>query len=171
MTNFEKIPTWADGKHIHAVVETPRGSKAKIKFDSKLKTFTLSKPLLVGLAYPYDWGFVPGTKADDGDPVDALIIHKAATFPGLVLTCRVIGVLEVEQSTKKGKERNDRVFLVPAQSDFEAEIEDVRNLSKRTVGELEKFFEATDALDDKRLKFLGWRGPKAALNLIKKSAI
>jgi len=61
--------------------------------------------------------------------------------------------------------------LVPAQSDFEAEIEDVRNLSKRTVSELEKFFKATDALDDKRMKFLGWRGPKAALNLIKKSAL
>jgi inorganic pyrophosphatase len=103
MTNFEKIPTWADGKHIHAVVETPRGSKAKIKFDSKLKTFTLSKPLLVGLAYPYDWGFIPGTKAEDGDPVDALIIHKAATFPGLVLTCRVIRCVGGRAKHKKGQ--------------------------------------------------------------------
>jgi inorganic pyrophosphatase len=98
MTNFEKISTWADRAHIHAVVETPRGSRAKLKFDPKLKAFTLAKPLLVGLTYPYDWGFVPSTKADDGDPLDALIIHDAATYPGLVLTCKPIGVLEIMQS-------------------------------------------------------------------------
>jgi hypothetical protein len=115
MTRFQKIPTWADRKHVYAVVETPRGGRAKLKYDTKLKAFTLAKPLMVGLAYPYDWGFVPATKAEDGDPVDALIIHDAATYPGLVLTCRPIGVLEIVQISKKGRERNDRVFLIPAQ--------------------------------------------------------
>jgi inorganic pyrophosphatase len=170
MTNFEKISTWADRAHIHAVVETPRGSRAKLKFDPKLKAFTLAKPLLVGLTYPYDWGFVPSTKADDGDPLDALIIHDAATYPGLVLTCKPIGVLEIMQSSKRRRERNDRLFLIPAQSDFEAELQDVRSLSKRMTEELQKFFEATDALDDKKLEFLGWRGPAAAIKLIKKKA-
>jgi inorganic pyrophosphatase len=86
MPNFAKLPTWADRKHIHAVVETPRGSRTKLKFESKLGVFTLSKPLLAGLTYPYDWGFIPSTEADDGDPLDVLIIHEAATYPGLILS-------------------------------------------------------------------------------------
>jgi Inorganic pyrophosphatase len=63
MTNYAKLPTWADGDHVYAVVETPRGSRAKLEFDPQLGAFTLAKPLLAGLTYPYDWGFIPSTKA------------------------------------------------------------------------------------------------------------
>ena len=122
MTNFYRIATWADRKHVYAVVETPRGSRAKLEFNPKLKAFTLSKPL--SLTYPYDWGFVPSTKAEDGDPIDALIIHDAATYPGLVLKCTPIGVLEIIQSSKKSRERNDRIFLIPEQTDIELELTD-----------------------------------------------
>jgi inorganic pyrophosphatase len=67
MTNYFKLPTWADSHHVHAVVETPRGSRAKLEFDPKLGAFTLAKALLAGLTYPYDWGFIPSTRAEDGD--------------------------------------------------------------------------------------------------------
>ena len=63
MTNYFKLPTWADNDHVYAVVETPRGSRAKLEFDPKLGAFTLAKPLLAGLTYPYDWGFIPSTTA------------------------------------------------------------------------------------------------------------
>src|SRR6202790_5777779 len=109
MTNFAKLPTWMDKSHVYAVVETPRGSRAKLAFDPKLSVFTLAKPLFAGLTYPYDWGFIPSTQAEDGDPLDVLVIHDAGTYPGLVLRCKPIGVLEVLQTTKGGKERNDRV--------------------------------------------------------------
>ncbi len=122
MTNYLKFPTWADSGHVHVVVETPRGSRAKLEFDPKLGAFTLAKPLLAGLTYPYDWGFIPSTKAEDGDPLDVLIIHDAATYPDLVLTCKPIGVLEVLQPSKGKKERNDRVFVVPDRSPFEGEM-------------------------------------------------
>jgi len=69
-------------------IETPRGSRAKFANDAKLEAFTLSKSLLVGLTYPHDWGFVPSTKAEDGDPLDIMVVHDAATTPGLVVTCR-----------------------------------------------------------------------------------
>ena len=68
MTNYLKLPTWADSGHVHAVVETPRGSRAKLEFDPKLGAFTLAKPLLAGLTYPYDWGFIPSTKAETATP-------------------------------------------------------------------------------------------------------
>src|SRR4051812_37836579 len=121
MTNYLKFPTWADNGHVHVVVETPRGSRAKLEFDPKLRAFTLAKPLMAGLTYPYDWGFIPSTRAEDGDPVDVLIIHDAGTYPGLVLRCKPIGVLEVLQVTKSGKERNDRIFAVPDRSPFEGD--------------------------------------------------
>ena len=114
---------------------------------------------------------MPSTKAEDGDPVDALIIHDAGPYPGLVFTCRPIGILEIAQVSKKNRERNDRIFLIPDKSDFESDLQDVRHFSDRMKDELQKFFQATDALDDKRLEFLGWRGPKAALKLIKKQAL
>src|ERR1700730_6026825 len=157
MPNLIKLPAWADKTHIHAVVETPRGSHCKLEFDPKLRAFTLAKPLLAGLTYPYDWGFIPSTRAEDGDPLDVLVIHDAATYPGLILRCVPIGVLEVLQTSKGGKERNDRIFAVPDRSPFEGE--DLRHLPARAVEELEKFFEATDALEAKKLEFLGWRGP------------
>jgi inorganic pyrophosphatase len=171
MPNFIKLPTWADKALIHAVVETPRGSHCKLEFDNKLRAFTLAKPLLVGLTYPYDWGFIPSTKAEDGDPLDVLVIHDAATYPGLVLRCKPIGVLEVLQSTDGSEERNDRIFAVPERSPFEGELQDVRRLPARAIKELEKFFEATNALEDKQLKFLGWRGPSRAIKTIKRLSI
>ena len=168
MTNLSKLPTWADKAHIYAVVETPRGSSCKLEFDPKLGVFTLAKPLMAGLTYPYDWGFVPSTKADDGDPLDVLVIHDSATYPGLVLRCKPIGILEVVQMAKGKKERNDRLFAVPDRAPFEGDLLDVRRLPSRAVEELEQFFSATDALEAKQLKFLGWHGPGRAIKMIKR---
>jgi inorganic pyrophosphatase len=84
MPNFINLPPLTEDGD----VETPRGSRAKFAYDPKLETFILSKSLITGLTYPHDWGFVPSTIADDGDPLDIMVIHDAATFPGIVLTCR-----------------------------------------------------------------------------------
>src|ERR1051325_12256036 len=131
MSNLSKLPTWADKDHVYAVVETLRGSRAKLAFDPKLRTFTLSKPLLAGLTYPYDWGFIPSTKAPDGDPLDVLIIHDARTYPGVVLKCRPVGVLEVEQTSGSKRERNDRIFAVPDRAPLETDLKDIRHLASR----------------------------------------
>ena len=82
MSSLAHLPIWDKQKFLHIVVETPRGSRAKFAFDPELQTFVLTKPLLHGLSYPYDWGFVPSTKAADGDPLDAIVIHEAVTYPG-----------------------------------------------------------------------------------------
>jgi inorganic pyrophosphatase len=87
---------------------------------------------------------VPSTTADDGDPLDIMVIHDAATFPGIVLTCRIIGVLQIEQKSKGKTERNDRLFAVPRRSHSEQGLRDVRDLSKPIRQELEKFFAAAE---------------------------
>ena len=171
MTNLLKLPTWADDEHVFAVVETPRGSTCKLDLDPDLRVFTLAKPLMAGLSYPYDWGFIPSTKAEDGDPLDVLIIHDAQTYPGVVLKCRPVGVLEVEQQSGGKKERNDRVFAVPDRSPLETDLKDIRHLPSRACEELEEFFRATNALESKKLKFLGWRGPNHATKTIKRLSI
>ena len=170
MPNFLNLPSFTDDGDIHVVIETPRGSRAKFAWDPKLETFALSKSLLTGLSYPHDWGFVPSTKADDGDPLDIMVIHDAATFPGLVVACRIIGILQIEQKSKKKSERNDRLFAVPRRSHSERALKDVAGLTKPIREELEKFFIATDELEDKKLNVLGWKGPKAALQAIKDAA-
>jgi inorganic pyrophosphatase len=170
MTNLLKLPTFSSDGDLHVIVETPRGSRAKLDYDPKLKTFTLSKSLLAGLTYPYDWGFVPATVCQDGDPLDVMVMHEAATYPGLVMSCKIVGVLQVEQHSKgKKSERNDRVFAVPRGSHADKDLSDVRDLTRAKREELEKFFIATDELEDKQLKILGWKGPKTALKTIKQA--
>ncbi|MBR0801878.1 inorganic diphosphatase [Bradyrhizobium jicamae] len=168
MTNVTKLPTWADKKHVYAIIETPRGSSCKLEFDPELDVFTLAKPLMAGLTYPYDWGFIPSTAAEDGDPLDVLVIHDTKTYPGVVLRCVPVGILEVEQTKKGKKERNDRVFAVPDRSPLETDLKDIRHLPSRAREELEQFFLATDALEDKKLEFLGWRGPGHAIKTIRR---
>jgi inorganic pyrophosphatase len=169
MTNLAKLPTFDKDGNVYVVVETPRGARAKLTYDPELGVFTLSKSLMAGLTYPHDWGFIPSTIAQDGDPLDVLAIHDAATSPGLVLKCKVIGVLEILEHDKKKKRRNDRIMAVPINSHAEAGLRDVRQLSKQVRLELEKFFVATAELQLKTLECLGWRGPKRATHLIKKS--
>jgi inorganic pyrophosphatase len=167
MPNLAKLPTWSEDGDLHVVVETPRGARAKLKYEPELKSFVLSKSLLLGLTYPYDWGFIPSTSADDGDPIDVMVIHDAATSPGLLMRCKIIGVLETLQK-QKGKEiRNDRVFAVPQKSHRGRDIDEVRDLAPETRTELEKFFVATDELEAKQLTFLGWAGAKQAHRFVK----
>jgi inorganic pyrophosphatase len=170
MPNFFNLPPFTEDGDVRVVVEIPRGSRAKFAYDPKLETFALSKSLLTGLTYPHDWGFVPSTKGDDGDPLDIMVIHDAATFPGLVVTCRVIGILQIEQKSKNKSERNDRLFAVPRRSHSERALKDVRDLTKPIQEELEKFFIATDELEDKKLNIIGWKGPKARVQAIKDAA-
>ena len=105
MPNYSKLRAFNDDDDFNMVVETPRGSTVKLRYEPKTKVFTVSRALSLGLSYPFDWGFIPGTKAEDGDPVDALAIHDSATFPGVVLPCRALGVVDVSQKGDNGRER------------------------------------------------------------------
>jgi inorganic pyrophosphatase len=165
MAKLEKLPAVKNGL-VHVVVEASRGMTAKCKYDPKRGLFVLGKPLPHGLAYPYDWGFVPGTRGGDGDPLDALVVHDAACPVGCLIECRPLAVLEVLQK-KPGKpaKRNDRVILIP---DADKAIKkDV--LTKRLKQELEQFFHGVVLGSGKSLTLLGWKDAKAALKTIQKS--
>src|SRR3984885_2053839 len=102
----------ADKALLRVVIETPKGSRNKFALNADEHVFELKKVLPAGMEFPYDFGFVPSTLADDGDPVDVLVLMDEPAFPGCVLKCRLIGVIEGEQGKKKDVERNDRIIAV-----------------------------------------------------------
>src|SRR6201998_3654907 len=113
-----------DKQLLRVVIETPKGSRNKFAFDPDERIFELKKVLPAGMTFPYDFGFAPSTKADDGDPVDVLVLMDEPAFPGCVLFCRPIGVIEGEQGDKKDKERNDRIIAIEKDAHSWADIEE-----------------------------------------------
>jgi inorganic pyrophosphatase len=169
MTNFLTLPAFPSSENIHVVVETPRHAQAKFKYEPELGVFMLSRALTLGLAYPYDWGFVPSTRAPDGDPIDALVLHDVTTSPGVILRCEVIGILDILQTQNRRSLRNHRLMAVPIDSRVYAEAKDVRDLPVSLRHQAEEFFTAAVAGTGKTLKFLGWRGPRAAIAAIRRA--
>jgi inorganic pyrophosphatase len=160
-------PVKADDKNtVQVVVETPKGSRNKYAFDQDTRVFTLKTVLPAGMAFPYDFGFVPSTRADDGDPVDVLVLMDEPAFAGCVLTCRLIGIIEGVQSNgkKRGsrKVRNDRLIAVEQGNHSYAAIKHLDELGKVFVEELEEFFVNYHQLGGDKFTVLDVRGPREA---------
>ena len=168
---MNKIALRTEGGY-RVIVETPRGSGNKLKYDPKLRVFMWSRPLAVGLVYPFEWGFFPGTRAPDGDPLDAFVLTDAPTFPGILIECRPVAVLELEQNKKgkQGRERNDRVLVIPLKAPRYDGMRDLADVPQRLREEMEQFFVAATFGEGKDAKILGWNGATAAKSLIERSA-
>jgi inorganic pyrophosphatase len=156
------LPLSGDNQTIQVIIETPKGSRNKYAFDADLKIFQLKKVLPAGMSFPYDFGFVPLTKAEDGDPLDVLVLMDEPAFTGCLLKCRPVGVIEGQQGKKKDKERNDRVVAIEQDNHSFAHIKHVRDLGKKFVRELEEFFVNYHQLTGKKYKILDVKGPSEA---------
>lgn len=157
-----------DEEILRVVIETPKGSRNKYAFDPEEKVFELKKVLPAGMDFPYDFGFVPSTKADDGDPVDVLVLMDEPAFTGCVLKCRIIGIIEGEQGEKKDKERNDRVVAVEKDNHSWADIKHIDDLGKQFRQELEEFFVNYHKLSGEQYSVIGVKGPAQARKCIEK---
>jgi inorganic pyrophosphatase len=157
---------------LNFVVESPAGATSKIKYDPDMEQFTLSRPLPLGLVYPHDWGFVPGTRAADGDPVDALVLTAGTTFPGMVLRVRPIGLVLLEQNKKegRGRERNDRIIAVVDNAPRTPHRR-VIDLPIRVRQEVERFFLNVTFFEKKAARVLGWEGPRSAMAMAIRSRV
>jgi inorganic pyrophosphatase len=147
-----------DEKLTQVVIETPKGSRNKYAFDPEQRVFELKKVLPAGMTFPYDFGFVPATKAEDGDPIDVMVLMDEPAFPGCLLKCRLIGIIEGEQGSKKEKERNDRVVAIEGL----AEIKHIHDLGKQFLRELEELFVNYHELSGEEYRVIGVKGPGKA---------
>jgi len=151
-----------DKEIIRVIIETPKGSRNKYAFDEEDRVFELKRVLPAGMAFPYDFGFVPSTKAEDGDPTDVLVLMDEPAFTGCVLKCRIIGIIEGEQGSKKDKLRNDRVIAVEKDNHSFADIRHIDDLGKQFLRELEEFFVNYHQLSGEKYKIIGVKGPAEA---------
>ena len=158
---------------VNVVVETPRGSQAKFKYDPETGAIMLSRPLPAGVVYPYDWGYIPSTRAADGDPIDVMVLWDGTSFPGVVLPSRLIGVLRVDQ-TGAGpglRERNDRLFALPIKAPRSAHVQTIFDLPERVRLEIEQFFQTVVAFEGKDLRLLGFEGKDEADRVLRAALV
>ena len=148
------------------IVDTPRGSRCKYRFDSHGK-LCLGKLLPKGAVFPCNFGSVPQTLADDGDPLDVLILGEEPIVVGCQVPARIIGVLEAEQSAAGTPFiRNDRLIGV-VQTEFNpGEPASIDKLSEQDRLELEHFFRSYNELEGRDFKPLGWHGIQRASELL-----
>ena len=166
-TRLEPVRT-KDGL-LQVIVETPKGSRNKFSFDVEQEIFSLKKVLPAGMAFPYDFGFLPKTLADDGDPIDVLLLMDEPAFPGVLVPSRLIGVIEGEQVDGKKRIRNDRLVAVADANHMYAMVRKLSDLPKQFLRELEDFFVNYHRLQGKEYKLLGCKGIAEAETLINKA--
>jgi len=154
---------------LQVIVETPKGSRNKYAFDPDQGIFALKKVLPAGMTFPYDFGFLPQTIADDGDPIDVLLLMDEPAFAGCAVRALLIGVIEEEQLDGKKKVRNDRIVAVAEANHMYANIRRLKDLPKQFLKELQEFFVNYHNLEDKKYRLLGCKEAAAAMTLIKQA--
>jgi inorganic pyrophosphatase len=165
-SNISSLPARNSNDEVTVVIETPKGHRNKFKYDEEKNVFTLSGVLPVGSSFPYDFGFIPSTKAPDGDPIDVLLLMDEPAFPGCLIDARLIGVIEAEQTEEGKTTRNDRLIAVAAHSHDYSDLRSLRDVNPHLIEEIQHFFVSYNQVRGKRFKPLGVYGPKRAMRLL-----
>jgi len=155
-----------DSGLVRVVVDTPKGSRNKYTYDEHVGLYRLSKVLPLGLAFPYDFGFIPSTQAEDGDPLDVLLLGEEALFPGCLVTVRLVGVLQAEQTEHGTTFRNDRLLGAIETPVNRPVIQTLEDLRSERLEEIESFFMAYNHLEGRHFQPLGRYGPAMAERLL-----
>jgi len=171
MKNLAHLQTFdPETKDLNVVIETPRGSRNKYDYDEEAGAFKLAHVLAEGLVFPNDFGFIPSTLAEDGDPLDVMVLLDTPTAVGCLLTARAIGVIEAQQTEVDGtKFRNDRLIAVATHAQVHSEVKSISELDQKVVEEIEHFFIYYNERRGKKFKPLGRFGSKRAMALVKQS--
>ncbi len=162
-------PFIKESKEVNAVIETPKGSRNKYVYDSETGGYKLKKALPAGMVFPFDFGFIPATMAEDGDPMDILVLTDAPTFSGCIVECKVIGIIKVQQEKKGQDVRNDRVIAVQLDSRQYASVEKLRDLEEGLLKEIIHFFASYNNITEDKFIPLGNEGAAEAIRLIEES--
>lgn len=163
-------PVDAESGDLNVVIETPKGKRNKYTYDERHHLFRLSGMLPVGAIFPWDFGFLPATRADDGDPIDVLVLMEEAAFPGCLVPARAIGVIEAEQTERDGvTTRNDRLITVATDDPLYAAIGSLADLATLLVEQIEHFFASYNAIKGKQFRTCGRGDAERAGALIREA--
>jgi inorganic pyrophosphatase len=156
----------AKSKDLRVVIETPKDSRNKYSYDPDCDCMQLATVLPEGMVFPYDFGFIPSTLGDDGDPLDILILMEAPVVPGCVIRARLVGAIEAKQKEKGEWTRNDRLVGVATHAQTYQEAKTFADLRPHLVEEIEEFFVTYNKLRNRKFKAVGVVGPRQAEKLV-----
>ncbi len=156
------IPAQPEPGVINVLIEIAGGSKNKYEFDKDMNAFALDRVLFASVKYPYDYGFVPNTLADDGDPLDGMVIMDEPTFPGCVIAARPIGMLEMID----GGDRDEKILCVPAEDPRYKEVKSLKDIAPHRLEEIAEFFRTYKNLEKKATEIQGWKDVDAVKPLV-----
>jgi inorganic pyrophosphatase len=169
MPTFAKLPP-IDRKSgaLNVIIDTPKGSQNKFSWDRKLQLFELSGVLPAGAVFPYDFGFIPNTRGEDGDELDVLVLMDEPAFTGCLVRARLLGVIEAEQTEKGKRNRNDRLIAVACNTRTDSDLTSLSDMNPQLLDEIEHFFVSYNEAKGKKFKPLGRYGPERARRLVLK---
>jgi inorganic pyrophosphatase len=170
MTNIGHLPNELDpGKcTCRAVIETPKGSRNKFKYDIETKMFKLGGLLPEGMSFPFDFGFIPSTVGGDGDPLDILVLMDAPACVGCLIDVRIVGLICAEQSEDGETEENDRLLGVAIHSYNHQNIRSLSELDSHILDQIEMFFVSYNKQRGKKFRVTGTGGPKKGIKAVQK---
>jgi inorganic pyrophosphatase len=156
----------SESNELNTIIETPKGSRNKFKYDEKLGLFELGGVMPTGAFFPFDFGFVPSTLGGDGDPLDVLVLMDEPAFPGCLVRSRLIGLIEAEQTEEGETVRNDRLIAVAANSRRHGSVKTLASLDQVLLEEIEHFFVSYNEIKGKLFTPLGRFGPERARKVV-----
>ena len=158
------IPAQPKDGIVNVLIEIPGGSKNKYEYDKDMQAFALDRVMYSSVVYPFDYGFVPNTLADDGDPLDGMVIMDEPTFPGCVIAARPIGYLEMID----GGEADEKMLCVPADDPRYADVKDIGDIEQHRLDEIAEFFRTYKNLQKKKVEIGEWKNAAAVAPLVEK---
>ncbi len=161
-----KNPSSKQDPHtVTVMIEIPKGSRNKYEYDPKRKVVKFDRMLFSAVHYPSDYGFIPGTLAQDGDALDALVLVWEPTFPGCVIEARPVGLFKMWD--EKGPD--EKILCVPLYDPLWNHIRKLSDVPPHLLKEIEHFFSIYKELEKKKTGVEGWEGLESALRIIRES--
>ena len=169
MADLTSLPHQFDAKKAvcRAIIETPKGCRNKFDYDPDSNLFMLGGLLPEGMMFPFDFGFVPSTLGEDGDPLDILVLMDAPAHVGCLIDVRIIGIITADQIEKGRTETNDRLLGAAVHSYDHEDLRTIDDVSKTLLSQVEEFFVSYNKQRGKKFKITGTGGPKKAIQFLK----
>jgi len=172
VTKLNRLSPVDDHGRLRAVLESPKGSRHKLKYEPGSRVFSVACTLPAGMSMPFDFGFFPGTKGPDDDPLDVLVLMDGPAFPGVVVPLRLLGVIQATQSDDGGKPyRNDRLIAVAEGSTERGDLHRIGDLDDGLLTQIEAWFETYGRLNGKQFRPIARRGVRGARRLLEQSTL